>query len=246
MMTGKIEISRIEHRSLAGSTPQHCAFEVVDHDLPGDPTKGREGVLMGGEEVFHGLADGELDIHPATVTEHHDKKAQPSPGLAHPNRTKRSPVHLSAFAGGKGQSQIGLFPPGPDLFDEPLDHRVAAVITFLTQSLEDLSGGVGMSFEHPDNRVLEGIKLALPDDRLAWMILPVPKPLAHGSFAMADLLGDLRRAESFLIAEIDDTGKGLVGDHRAPPMMCCRISGRAIGSEVCRVGRQAAGSRVRT
>jgi len=74
----KVEIGRIEDGSLPRDPPKYGGFQVVDHDFPRNRAKVIEGVLMAGEEMLHGLRDGEFKIHHAAVAKHHDKEAEPS------------------------------------------------------------------------------------------------------------------------------------------------------------------------
>ena len=53
----KSRLARIEHRCDAGQALQNRRFEIVDHDF-GRHAQGREGMLVAGEEVLHGLGDG--------------------------------------------------------------------------------------------------------------------------------------------------------------------------------------------
>ena len=80
--------------------------------LCGNAAKELKGVLMAGQEVFHGLGDGELDIQHAAVAQDHDKEAQPALRLPHRDRAERAPIDLGTLAGGKGQREKGGLPPG--------------------------------------------------------------------------------------------------------------------------------------
>jgi hypothetical protein len=92
MMLGEGSILGIEHRRLAQGAFEDGGFEVVDHDGLGHPAERLKGVLMTGEEVFHGLRDGELHIHQAAIAQHHDKETQATAGLPHRYRAERAPL----------------------------------------------------------------------------------------------------------------------------------------------------------
>ena len=73
----------------------------------GNAAEEREGVGVAGQEVLHGLGDGELDIHHAAVAKHHDEEAESAAGVAHGDGAELAPVHLGAFARCEGQRQEG-------------------------------------------------------------------------------------------------------------------------------------------
>jgi hypothetical protein len=104
-MAGEIQIVGIEQRGGSGQAPQHRRLQVVHHDL-----KEGKGVLVAGEELLHGLGEGELHIPHAAVAEHHDKERQLAAGFAHGHRAVVAPVDLGALAGGEGQGQEGRGP----------------------------------------------------------------------------------------------------------------------------------------
>src|SRR5208283_4846915 len=104
---GEVLITRVEDRGFADDAPQDGGFEVVDHAPCGNRTEEVKGVGVGGQEVLHGLGEGELDIHHAAVTEHHDEEAEAAGGVAHGDGAELAPVHLGAFAGSEVQGQEG-------------------------------------------------------------------------------------------------------------------------------------------
>ena len=106
VVIGKIQVLRIENRSLSGYSFQYSRFEIIDHDPRGDTSKVLQGALVTAEKMFHGLGNGEFSIHHTTVAQYHDKEAQPSPGIADTDGTIRAPVHLGAFTGSETQLQI--------------------------------------------------------------------------------------------------------------------------------------------
>ncbi len=55
VVIGKIQITGIKDRSLTDQAAQNAAFEIIDHDLLWDATKEAKGILMAGQEMFHGL-----------------------------------------------------------------------------------------------------------------------------------------------------------------------------------------------
>ena len=67
VVCGKVRVLGIEHGGVAKSPLEHGRFEIVDHHLVGNGAKVGKGMLVAGEEMFHGLRDGELDIHHAAV-----------------------------------------------------------------------------------------------------------------------------------------------------------------------------------
>ena len=77
---GKVEIGGVEDGRLPGDTSENRGLQIVDHDLSGNRAEVIKGVLMTGEEVLHGLGDGEFEIHHAAVAEHHDEEAESSRG----------------------------------------------------------------------------------------------------------------------------------------------------------------------
>jgi hypothetical protein len=88
-------------------------------------------VQVTGEEVFHGLRDGELHGHEPAVTQHHDEEAQAPAGAADVDRAVVAPVHLGALAGRERQRQERRVPPRPDCAQIILQDRQSARIAGL-------------------------------------------------------------------------------------------------------------------
>src|SRR5205823_3436443 len=128
VMSGKIGVARIKERLLASGMAQDADFEVVDHDFLRDAAKELEGMTMAGQEVVHGLGEGELDIEHRAVTEHHEEEGEPAAARTHWDRAVLAPVHLSAFSRGKLQHEKGRF---ADRTDQPhivLEDAISASI----------------------------------------------------------------------------------------------------------------------
>jgi hypothetical protein len=82
VLPGEIEVAGIELGRLAADMRQHPRAQIVDHPLAGH-SQGVEGVDVRGQEVLHGLGQGELHIQPPAVGQDHDEKGQAAAGLAH-------------------------------------------------------------------------------------------------------------------------------------------------------------------
>jgi hypothetical protein len=102
VVAGKVEIARIEHRCGAGQALQNRGFEIVDHDF-GRHTQGGEAVFVAGEEMLHGLGDGELHEHLAAEGQHHDEERKPATGIADRDGSVGPPIDLRALAGSEVQ-----------------------------------------------------------------------------------------------------------------------------------------------
>ena len=98
VVAGKVEIARIEHRCGAGQALQNRRFKIVDHDFGRHAAHGREGMFVAGEEMLHGLGDGEFHEHLAAKRQHHDEEREPATGIAHRDGPLGTPVDLRAFA----------------------------------------------------------------------------------------------------------------------------------------------------
>jgi hypothetical protein len=64
---------------------------------------------MAAKKVFERLAEGELHVEHATVTEHHDEKGEPPAGGTYLKSAPAAPVHLGAFSGSESQGKKGGF-----------------------------------------------------------------------------------------------------------------------------------------
>ena len=71
-------------------------------------------MLVAGEEMLHGLRDGELHEHLAAERQHHDEERKPTTGIAHGDGSVGTPVDLRTLAGSEVQLQI----------DRPLGSRM--------------------------------------------------------------------------------------------------------------------------
>ena len=148
---GKIEILRIEHRRFPEYACEHGGFEVIDHNFFGNAAKEFKGVLVTREEVFHGLRDGELDIHHAAVAQHDDKEAQASTCLPHGHRAEGAPIDLGTLAGSKGQFEKSGLAFGSHRAHVGFDDGVTASKALLAQALKDLRSAIGVFVQHLDN-----------------------------------------------------------------------------------------------
>ena len=160
VVVGKIKVDGIENWLVPPQALEHGAFEIINHDLLGNRPEGMEGILMTGQEMLHGLGDGELEIHHATVAEDHDKEAEPAAGITDGNGAVRAPVDLGALAGSKGEFEEGRSSPGADFAHIVLEDGIAAVKPFLPDALQDLDGGVRMGLEHLQDGAFEGVEFA--------------------------------------------------------------------------------------
>ena len=61
-MRGKIQVARMKLRAGAHRMMEHACFQIIDHDFFGRAAEGLKGMLVTGEEPFHPLAQGELDV----------------------------------------------------------------------------------------------------------------------------------------------------------------------------------------
>jgi len=131
VMIGKIQVARIEDNRIGGPA-QHRHFAVIDPYLIGNPSKIFEGMLMAGKEVFHGLCQGELQIHFPAVSQHHDKERQAPPGGTDRDQTGITPIDLGTLTRFKVKGQKSRFGFGPDLADKlPGDPIPAGITTLL-------------------------------------------------------------------------------------------------------------------
>ena len=77
---------------------QHSGLAVVNHHLGCDTAKILKRILVTSQPVFLSLGQGELDIHPAAESQHHDKEAQMPFDRADLDQTRVAPVNLGALA----------------------------------------------------------------------------------------------------------------------------------------------------
>lgn len=219
-MLGKGRILGIEHGRLPQGAPQHSGFEIIDHDGLGHAPESLKGVLVTGQKVFHGLGEGELDIHQAAVTQHHDKEAEASARLPDSDRAERAPIGLGALAGSKGQLEKGGLALGSHAAHVGFDQGIAALKAVFAQALEDLRGAIRIFFQHLDNLGLEWIKFAGP-----WTGLSRPEPLltqpvGDSSGIEAKSWGNLRHLESLVVMQVFDVAKLMIIDHANTSQIC--------------------------
>jgi hypothetical protein len=193
-MAGEIQIVGIEQRGGSGQAPQHRRLQVVHHDL-----KEGKGVLVAGEELLHGLGEGELHIPHAAVAEHHDKERQLAAGFAHGHRAVVAPVDLGALAGGEGQGQEGRGPAWTHRAHVILHDGVAPLEAVLAQALEDLLGAVGVGLQPLADVGFAGIELACARCGLAWAKARLGNPLGHRAPIQAQGLSDLLDLQGALL-----------------------------------------------
>ena len=179
-MPGEIQIARIEHRRFTDDAGEHGRLQIVDHQAGWTALEGSERVLVGGEEVLHGLRDREFDIHEAAIAQHHDEEGEPPAGRANTDRTELAPVQLGAFAGGKGELEEGFPAWRADTAHIVLDDRAAAIEAFLAQALEDLLRAVRMTLQEANDAGLEWVEPAAPRHRVSSAVLRTVYPLGHG------------------------------------------------------------------
>ena len=116
----------------------YVARHIIDADLSGNSAPILEGMLVAGEKMLQSLGQGELQIHFAAVSQHHQKEREPPPGGADRDRASTTPIDLRAFSGLKVQRQEGRFSFGPHLLDEVTQDGIAPGITVEPDLLENL------------------------------------------------------------------------------------------------------------
>ena len=112
------------------------------------------------EKVFHGLGDGELQVHQAAVAQHHDKKAQAPPRFPDGDRTALAPVHLGTFAGFKRKLQKGRSGSGSDASHIVSNNGDTAIETRFLEALVYLGGTVGVCLQPGNDQLFIGIQFA--------------------------------------------------------------------------------------
>jgi hypothetical protein len=175
-----------------------------------------EGVGVGGQEVLHGLRDGELQVHHAAVAQHHHKEAQAAGGITNMDRAELAPVDLGAIAGSEGQRQEGRRLGRADLVDVVLDDADAAAVAAFTQTLEDLGGRIRMGFEPADNLLFIGIELAGTRRSLSRAELVGGQPPGDGLGMQMQLAGDLPGRQMAVVMVVADLAVQFVVNHEAP------------------------------
>ena len=170
-------------------------------------------MFVAGEEMLHGLGDGELHEHLAAERQHHDEERKPATGIAHRDGSVGTPVDLRALAGSEVQLQIDRPLGRPDAADVIPQDRHATAVSFLAQTLEDLLSAIRVGVQQPRDARLEGIK-----DTAARPAAPRPKarPRHPGGDRLrmeAQRPGGLRDRQALAIMAVVDFAERLVIDH---------------------------------
>ena len=213
VVAGEVEIALIEYRRGAGQALQNRRLEIVDHHFGRHAAPRREGVLMAGEKMLHGLGDGEFHIHAAAVGQHHDEERKPALGIVHRDRSVGAPVDLRAFAGSEMQFEIDRPLGRPDAADVIPQDRHAAVVALLAQTLMDLLSAVGVGVQQPRDARLERIKDAAARPAAPRLEARTLQPCRDRLRVKAQHPGGLRDRQALAIMTVVDLGEGLVVDH---------------------------------
>jgi hypothetical protein len=80
VVSGELQVARMEEGLFAQRVREHTGFQVVDHHGAGSGAKELERVLLAAQKVFERLAEGELHVEHAAVAEQHDEKGEPPAG----------------------------------------------------------------------------------------------------------------------------------------------------------------------
>ena len=211
---GEVEVAGIEDGLLAEAVAEHAGLEVVDEDDAGGAAEELQGVLMAGEEVFGGLAAGELDVGHAAVAEDHDEEREAAAGGADLDDSGAAPVDLGGLAGGEGEAEEGGVAHGPHgahvVFH---DAEAAGVALVGAQALMDLGGAVGVAFEPAGDGGFEGIELAGALGGAAARVGGECGVFGGGFGIDAQFAADLAEAQAALLVEEADLAVGFVVDH---------------------------------
>ena len=194
VVSGEVLVARIEHGVFADGPAQDGGFQIIDHDFFGHAAEEGEGVLVASQEVLHGFGDGELDVEHPAVAEHHDEEAQAPLAVAHGDRAELAPVHLRTFARREGEREEGLSAWRPYLVNVIPDDGDAPAVAHLTQTQEDLSGGVRMCLKPADDVRLVLIEFAGALLGLALNVMRSGQPLGDGAVVQAQFAADLPHA----------------------------------------------------
>ena len=213
VVAGKVQIARIEHRCGAGQALQNRGFEIVDHDFGRHAAEGREGVFVAGEEMLHGLGDGELHEHLAAERQHHDEERKPATGIAHRDGSVGTPVDLRTLAGSEVQLQIDRPLGRPDAADVIPQDRHAAAVSFLAQTLEDLLSAIGVGVQQPRDARLEGIQHTAARPAAPRLEARTRRPRGDRPRVKAQRPGGLRDRQALAIMAVVDLAERLVIDH---------------------------------
>ena len=217
-MTCEIEVSRIEHRGFTDHALEYGRLQIVDHQARRNAVERGERVLVGGEEVLHGLRNSELDIHEPAVAQHHDEEGEPPARRSDANRAVFPPVELGALPGGKGELEECFPAHWAYLAHIVLEDRETTLKAFLAQALVDLLCAVRMGLQQAHDLCLERIESACTWRRLPRSELGALHPLGHRLRMHAEGAGDLRDGEPLALMAIADLAVGLIADHGVRPM----------------------------
>jgi hypothetical protein len=141
------------------------------------------------------------------------------PTATEPNEPQSTWAHSP---GGELQGEESGFSDRADLADELLEDGVAAGVALGLELLEELAGGVGMTFEQGGDMALEAVELAGARSLGPRLVLGLVDPLLDGLGIEVKGLGDLGDFESLLIMELAQAAEGLVVDHGRPPSRAWR------------------------
>ena len=246
VMAGEVGVAGVEHRGLSTQALEHGRLEVVGHD-PGGHSRAEvgEGVEVAAEEVFHGLGDGELEVHQAAVAQDHHEEAQPSPGVADIDAGVVPPVDLGGLAGGEVQGQERWRTHWAHPLEVVLHDGGAAVVADLAQAVQDLRATVGVVFEEAADIALERVELAWPRRGDSGPELGFVEPTAHGAHVERDGVGDLGGGELLGTVQMLDPLEGGVIDH-VVLRSCSKTSLRRRGAALRGGGGSAGASREST
>ncbi len=223
MVTDEVEVTRIEGRLLPTTVVEDGDLAIVDDQFVGYALEEDEGVVMRGQEVFLGLAQGEFHIHPAAVAQDHDEEGEAAAGVADLQVACRSPVHLCRLTRDELKAKEGLPGPGADPRDIGTKDTGAAPVAFLADEPEDLTGAIVVTLQEPADGALEGIELA--GARMLGaplLVLGTRDPLGDGLAMETEFGGDLGDRQSIDVVELAQLAEGLEVDHWAPPALKTR------------------------
>ena len=171
------------------------------------------------------------------MAENHGEETEPPPGGAYGDGAISAPVHLGAFPCGEVQHQVGGFAEGTHLADEPFEEGIAAGIALRTHLLEELLGGIGMTFQKRDDPGFKGVEFAGALGLFALLVNGTRDPLLDGLEIELQFLGDLRGIQAFLLMELAQAAEGFVGNHFPPPSKTWRKISPTERTSPVRVGR---------
>ena len=142
------------------------------------------------------------------------KRRRVEPTVTEPKLPQSTWAHSP---GGKLQHQEGGFAHRAHQADKLLEDAVAAGIALGLELLEDLLGGVRMTFQQRDDLALERVELAGAFGALALLIAGPLHPLGDGPGIQFKFRGDLGGGQMLLIQELSKLAEDGVIDHGRPP-----------------------------